>query len=157
MLLFRHKPPLCFIASPFLITSLGAACDETPAPRGDAPVLLEDAGYYDGKTWTEETLAGTSRLNAIWDKDADEIYAVGHHDKDRSVVLRYDGMTWSRLRSDVAGSLGAAWGDETGHIFVGGEGGSLLHRWLENEADDAPSPKWARYRRVTGSRGILRR
>lgn len=86
--------------------------------------------HYDGKTWTEKTLTTISRLNAIWGKDANEIYAVGRHRKDRSAVFRYDGMTWSRLRSDVAGELHAVWGDGTGHVFVGGKGGSILHRGL---------------------------
>ncbi len=118
MLLFRHKPPLCFIASFFLIGILGAACDETPAARSDGPVLLDDSGvFYDSPTphdgpivahdgpvkdtssalfckptspcW-EAPLPQGNDLNALGGAASDHLVAVGGG----GTILRFDGKDW---------------------------------------------------------------
>jgi hypothetical protein len=78
---------------------------------------------YDGTTFTPMTTPTTAHLEAIWGSSANDVYAVG------SVVLHFDGSTWTQETSDTSpggtrvGGM-SVWGTTAAApVYIGAPGG----------------------------------
>ncbi len=80
--------------------------------------------YYDGNGWarmrrTEEE----QNLYGVWGYSPTDVFAVG----DDGIILRYDGETWSEMKSENTWPLYDIWGSSPEDIFAVGHAGTVLH------------------------------
>ena len=83
-----------------------------------------DIIHYDGSGWsrmrrTEEQ----QNLYGVWGYSPTDVFAVG----DGGVILRYDGETWSEMKSENSWPLHGIWGSSPEDIFAVGYAGTVLH------------------------------
>lgn len=62
-------------------------------------------------------------LRAIWGTDPTNVWAVG----DEGTVLKWDGMKWTVVPTNVIFSLRAIWGRSATDFYIAGTGGAILH------------------------------
>ena len=80
--------------------------------------------HYDGNNWsgmrrTEEE----QNLYGVWGYTPTDVFAVG----DNGIILRYDGETWSEMKSEATLPLHGIWGSSPEDIFAVGHAGTVLH------------------------------
>jgi len=80
--------------------------------------------HYDGNDWsnmrrTEEE----QNLYGVWGYTPSDVFAVG----DNGIILRYDGETWSEMKSGTSLPLHGIWGSSPEDIFAVGHAGTVLH------------------------------
>ncbi len=95
----------------------GELCDDGNTVAGDG-CRADCAGR-----WTELDSGTLVSLRAVWADAADHAWAVG----DAGMVLRFDGVAWSRVASPTSSGLLAVWGAGPTDVFVGGSAG--VWRW----------------------------
>jgi len=90
--------------------------------------------HYDGSSWSEMGSGAPLTLSSIWGSSSSDIYAVGgywwwsssggeYETHSESVILHYDGSSWSPVLADSGYALQAVWGSSSNDIFaVGGWG-----------------------------------
>ncbi len=69
----------------------------------------------------------------MWGREANDVYAVGENGQ----ILRYDGKSWKRLETDIAGDLRGVWGTKEAIYAVGDDNAKL--------PDEERSPAIYRY------------
>ncbi|KYF75341.1 hypothetical protein BE17_15695 [Sorangium cellulosum] len=72
--------------------------------------------HYDGASWTRVPSLLDADLEDVWGSGPDDVFVVGRS----GAVLRYDGESWSPLRSDMP-TVRAVWGASHGSVFLAGE------------------------------------
>lgn len=102
-------------------------------------IAVGDAGtaiLWDGSSWSPIPTGVTATLHAVVFIDADTAYAVG----DGGTVLRWFLGEWYQVDIGTSVDLHAVFTTERG-VFVGGDGGTILHRandgtWRSQHNDD---------------------
>ncbi len=96
------------------MTLLG--CDPAPAPPVDEPKWQQLFGELPGA------------LISIWGATTSDVWTVGGDPGDGSgpMILRHDGVAWTRLAAPSEGDLWWVHGFAGGPVFMGGEGGRIL-------------------------------
>jgi len=91
--------------------------------------------HYDGINWIpmdsgiNDSLSGVW-LSGVWGSSASDVFAVGGHCDGfayHSIILHYDGLTWSQVESGITGRLKDVWGSSGTDVFAVGDGGAILH------------------------------
>ena len=80
-------------------------------------------GHFDGSSWTPVKSPTTALLRHIHGIAGNDLWSVGASGH----VLHWDGSAWSDLATGVDGNLRAVW-PMSGHVFIVGEFGAILHR-----------------------------
>lgn len=102
----------------------GAACSATPPPGPTADAAPAPPQWRS----VLENLDGS--VLSVWGPSAREIYAVGGplgNEGFESLVLRYDGARWSRLRPGGAASFWWVAGSSSTDVWMVGEKGRITH------------------------------
>jgi hypothetical protein len=94
---------------------------------GDSGVALR----YDGQEWTQQSTGSTQHLFGVWGSGPTDVWAVGFG----GTILHYDGASWSPSASGTTEEL-LAIGNAGVDLWVGGDGGLVLHRNVGLFADD---------------------
>jgi hypothetical protein len=72
--------------------------------------------HFDGSTWNNESLGGSTTFNGIWGLAADDIYAVGVDSSTtpvRWLVYHFNGSSWSQVASGDGYTLYNVWGSSS--------------------------------------------
>ena len=68
--------------------------------------------------------SGTTRILAcVWGSSPRNVFAVGEN----SVILHYDGNSWSRMESGSDTYLLGVWGTSGNNVYAVGTNGTILH------------------------------
>lgn len=84
---------------------------------------------WDGTSWTISTTAppGSSGMYGVWGLGPYDVFAVGSEAGGSTVILRYDGATWTPMTSNSTAALFAVWGSSPTDVLAVGSGGTILH------------------------------
>lgn len=109
----RNFPLLSGGAAAFLIVGCkGAPPEPTPEPE---PVVLQLVAEHEGAAFM-----------AIHGRSADDVWAVGADDEKGSLILHYDGQSWTREDAGVDGDLWWVQAIDDGTTFFAGADSHLL-------------------------------
>lgn len=128
------------VASVLPVCSSDGWCWDASGPQGNtlralaanspsdvwAVGVLGTTLHFDGTSWAVFWSPTQKPLRALWLSGA-EVWAVG----DDSTVLHFVGQNWESVTVDglAAGvSLHGVWGDASGRLWIGGDGGTLFER-----------------------------
>jgi hypothetical protein len=105
--------------------------------------------HYDGTTFSEMVSNTTKNIQSVWGKSNKNVWAAGFNPSTaESVLLHYDGISWSSIDLHILGDIGPfhhalneVWGcDSLGHSITV-TGGSLLWRQTDNNSWRSDSGK----------------
>lgn len=115
--------------------TLGAFNPQTNALWGSSGSDVFSVGYggtirhYDGTAWSVmDAPGGQTTLYGVWGSSGSDVFAVGvDHVTGRSLVLHYDGASWSRMALDPAFTwqLNDVWGTSGSDVYAVGSPGVL--------------------------------
>ena len=93
--------------------------------------MVTDLGpvHWDGAAWL--AVIDTAHLLGVWGASPDDVWSVGYDNQDRSVILHWDGTTWSSVpmeTSSLSSSLNGVWGSGADEVWAVGSSGMIL-RW----------------------------
>jgi hypothetical protein len=73
-------------------------------------------------------------LLSVWGTSASDVWTVGSDSRDGQgpLVLHFDGTSWERVLTGQTGDLWWVFGFDTGELFLGGEGGTILRKDGDN-------------------------
>jgi hypothetical protein len=86
------------------------------------------ARYSDGR-W-EEMDAGIEsgqRLIDVWGSSSNDVYVIGHGDASGSLLLQYDGASWSRIENTPGTGMNNLWGFGPGELVFTDGADALLY------------------------------
>lgn len=93
----------------------------------NSPIIL----HYDGVKWSQVSLgiegdALSSSLLGIWGSSENDIFAVGygnylHSIIPHSIILHYDGKSWSQMKHPFEMALYSIWGSSATDVFAVGK------------------------------------
>lgn len=91
--------------------------------------------HYNGTNWTSIDSGINDNLpsawfTGVWGSSATDVFVVGGHRDDfadHSIVLHYDGLTWSQLESGTTRRLFDVWGSSGTDVFAVGDRGAIIH------------------------------
>lgn len=90
--------------------------------------------HYDESEWNQMSGFGTTinYINSIWGASSTDVYAVGGRwdypeQKYYSMMLHYDGSSWSNVESKTDRYIYDIWGASSTDIFYVGRGGIIKH------------------------------
>ncbi|MCU0649802.1 MAG: hypothetical protein MUF00_17565 [Gemmatimonadaceae bacterium] len=92
---------------------------------GDRAWAVGANGYiaaFDGSTWTVQASGTTQRLNRVWGRSANEIYAAGSG----SAVLRFDGTRWTPMNVPPQFNATALYGEGDAAYLAGFTGDTAV-------------------------------
>lgn len=110
----------------------GAASNHVWAAGATSAIL-----HYDGTAWSVETAgAYPVTFGGLWGSSATDVYAVGYSSTGGpSVVLHQDGSGWTPIDVGTTAPLRTIGGRAAHDVFIGGDGGTILH-------GAGPKPAW---------------
>jgi hypothetical protein len=93
---------------------------------------------YSAGRWEDidADLEPEERLIDVWGSSAEDVFVIGHSDASGSLVLQYDGASWSRIENSPGNSLDAMWGFGPGELVVADGSDVFLYdgsNWTELE------------------------
>jgi len=101
--------------------------------------------HYDGTSWsimddglsdyTNQGISDYTHLMGVWGSSRNDVFAIGtmsyYYNDYKSVILHYNGITWSVIENEFDFRLSSVWGSSGKDVFVTGSGykksGILLH------------------------------
>lgn len=95
------------------------------SPYRGGLVAVGEAGlvaWYDGTTWTTETVGSVEDLTGVWWDEGQGVYAVGVG----GVMIWHDGDEWDLIDSDTEADLTDITGQVDGRIVAVGEDGTVM-------------------------------
>lgn len=82
--------------------------------------------HYDGSGWSKTNLLGSGLMTtALWGSGPQDVYAVGWVQEAGGRVMRYDGVSWTKI-VDTTEKLYDVWGSGPDNIFFVGHKGTLI-------------------------------
>jgi len=108
------------------------------SPRGTRSVMTKAASirHYDGTEWSKVYSADEGLLYDIWGSSPSDIFAVGaaryyrefrRMGTEGSLILHYDGNSWSEMDSGIDYPLGDIWGSGPDDVYAVGGRGTIIH------------------------------
>ncbi len=98
-----------------LMSYNGTQWDTIPRP-------LTLATRVDSTGTTYVTQARITHLHGVWGSSPTDVFAVG----DSSLVLHFDGSSWSQMAVGDTTNLYAVWGTSSGNVLAAGDYGAIL-------------------------------
>jgi cysteine-rich repeat protein len=86
--------------------------------------------------WIKMDVPTNNRISAIWGTSETDIVAAGHN----GTVLRYDGQSWTPIRSSTEADFKAIWAiDSLTAVAVGTDGSIFRFAYERNEGESSPA------------------
>jgi hypothetical protein len=107
--------------------------------------------HSDGSgTWTAMTSNTTADLHAVWGSGANDVYAVGWNATPLSVILHFNGTSWSTQTNPLTSTqqkFNTVWVAPDGEAWIGDLIGPVLHSdgdgtWTDVTPNPAGGEKW---------------
>jgi len=114
----------------------GTSPSDVFAAGGREPEPCEDVVlHYDGTSWTPMAIPTTEgeSLYGIWGASPSDVFAAGGIRVEMggipydSVILHYDGNSWTTMNSGYDSAFSSVWASSPTDVFTVGAGGAILH------------------------------